>query len=132
MSYSRFGYPHVTLCRNGKGTSKFIHELVLTAFVGPRPQGMECCHYPDRDPTNNRLENLRWDTSKANEADKKKHGTTAIGARNGQAKLTDSLVAVIKERLRNGEPQRRIARDTGVSQRTISGINRREIWTHVS
>lgn len=29
-----------------------IHRLVLETFVGPRPEGMECCHNND-DPSDN-------------------------------------------------------------------------------
>lgn len=63
--------------RNGTGKifRKAISTLVLEAFVGPRPRGMECCHFPDRSPKNNRLRNLRWDTPAANVADAVKHGT---------------------------------------------------------
>lgn len=47
---------------------RYVHHLVLEAFVGLRPQGTECCHY-DGDTTNNRLDNLRWGTSADNKAD---------------------------------------------------------------
>ncbi len=50
-----------------------IHTLVLEAFVGPRPEGMEACHFDD-DATNNKLENLRWDTSLANKQDMARNG----------------------------------------------------------
>lgn len=39
----------------------YIHRLVLETFLGPAPDGCECDHY-DRDPSNNKLENLRWVT----------------------------------------------------------------------
>jgi hypothetical protein len=39
----------------------YIHRLVLETFVGPPPDGYECDHI-DRNPKNNRLENLRWVT----------------------------------------------------------------------
>lgn len=51
----------------------FVHHLVLEVFVGPRPDGLECCHFND-DPTDNRLENLRWDTKAANAHDKVRNG----------------------------------------------------------
>jgi hypothetical protein len=54
-----------------------VHTLVLTAFVGPRPDGMECCHN-DGDCTNNHLSNLRWDTPSENAFDKVRHGTHAM------------------------------------------------------
>ncbi len=73
------GRPYVFLCKGGEKNLRLIHRLVLEAFVGPRPEGMECCHFPDRDPHNNRLENLRWDTPRANRADSEKHGTADRG-----------------------------------------------------
>lgn len=50
-----------------------VHRLVLEAFVGPCPEGMECCHYDDN-PTNNALSNLRWDTSRSNKQDMLRNG----------------------------------------------------------
>lgn len=51
-----------------------VHRLVLLAFVGPRPDGMECRHI-DGDHQNNILGNLRWGTHSENEFDRVKHGT---------------------------------------------------------
>ena len=54
-----------------------VHHLVLEAFVGPRPDGLEGCHWND-DPTDNRLVNLRWDTRSQNTADSVRNGTHAM------------------------------------------------------
>jgi hypothetical protein len=62
------GYLTITLSRGQEVRHASVHPLVLEAFVGPRPPGMECCH-TDGDKTNNALSNLRWDTKKANELD---------------------------------------------------------------
>lgn len=64
----------VGLQRDGRWRGLSIHRLVLEAFVGPCPPGMECCHN-DGNYRNNRVENLRWDTHAANMADKRSHGT---------------------------------------------------------
>lgn len=64
------GYLRVSLIRDGRVCSRTVHNLVLMAFVGPCPQGMEGCHYPDPDRANNRLSNLRWDTHSENARDK--------------------------------------------------------------
>ena len=64
------GYLRVNLIRDGKNHSRAVQCLVLEAFVGPCPEGMEACHYPDPTRTNNRLENLRWDTHSENMRDK--------------------------------------------------------------
>lgn len=70
------GYPRVTLPDPSRPLGQvivLIHQLVLTAFVGPCPLGMECCH-GDGDRANNRLTNLRWDTRSANQQDTLRHG----------------------------------------------------------
>jgi hypothetical protein len=64
------GYCRVNLIRDGKNHSRAVHCLVLEAFVGPCPPGMEACHYPDADKANNRVENLRWDTHSGNMRDR--------------------------------------------------------------
>jgi hypothetical protein len=63
----------VLLHRDGQPRTTAIHKLVLEAFVGPWPEGMECCHN-DGDHTNNRVENLRWDTHSNNVHDIVRHG----------------------------------------------------------
>lgn len=68
------GYMQTTLTRDGVCVTKKIHRLVLEAFVGPCPSGMEACHDNGiRD--DNRPSNLRWDTPRANAADRIAHGT---------------------------------------------------------
>lgn len=51
----------------------YVHRVVLTAFVGPCPDGMEGCHN-NGNPTDNRLENLRWGTRSENSRDTVRHG----------------------------------------------------------
>jgi hypothetical protein len=58
----------------GRKERRTIHRAVLEAFVGPCPEGQQGCHN-DGDRTNNRLENLRWDTPAGNSRDKLLHGT---------------------------------------------------------
>ncbi len=68
------GHLHVGLWRDNKMSNQLVHRLVATAFIGPPEQGMKACHN-DGHPSNNRVENLRWDTQKGNLADRKIHGT---------------------------------------------------------
>jgi hypothetical protein len=72
QSYLR-DHAMVGLSRNGKSQIHYVHTLVLTAFLGARPDGMECCHN-DGNPANNQLSNLRWDTRSANQMDTVFHG----------------------------------------------------------
>lgn len=60
------GYLKVCLSTGNAIKHKYVHHLVLEAFVGPCPPGMEACHFPDPNPANCRLDNLRWDTRSQN------------------------------------------------------------------
>lgn len=68
------GYRRIALCREDGSKQKFrVHRLVLEAFVGPCPPGMECRHFPDNDTANNRLTNLGWATPVLNMLDRRVH-----------------------------------------------------------
>lgn len=64
----------------GRKHGRFIHTLVLLAFVGPAPPRHECCHWDD-DARNNALTNLRWGTRKENVADYLRNYGIHAGAR---------------------------------------------------
>lgn len=59
------GYPFVNLFEDGMHKNYMVHRLVMAAFVGPCPEGMEVNHI-DEDKTNNRLDNLEYVTHKQN------------------------------------------------------------------
>jgi hypothetical protein len=80
------GYMRVKM----KGRLVFVHVLVLEAFVGPRPPGMQCCHN-NGIPDDNRLINLRWDTPKNNVHDRRFHGTYQYGEKNPNYKHGQSF-----------------------------------------
>ena len=70
------GHKHVTFSREGETRTFTVHSVVLAAFVGPRPEGLQVRHFPDRDPANNRLDNLIYGTAKENSEDRDEwHGT---------------------------------------------------------
>jgi hypothetical protein len=74
---SNFGHLSVVL---GRHKTRMVHTLVLEAFVGPRPKGMDGCHGPGG-TQDNRLENLRWDTRSNNILDGVRAGTWFSAAR---------------------------------------------------
>jgi hypothetical protein len=69
LALSRGSNGYLTVLLRGK--THTVHTLVLKAFVGPRPAGLCCCHFPDPSPANNQLSNLRWDTYAANNAERR-------------------------------------------------------------
>lgn len=71
---TRYGHRHVKLYRDGKGTAYGVHRLVMAAFDGPCPDGMQVCHN-NGDASDNRLSNLRYGTPTENSRDMIRHGT---------------------------------------------------------
>lgn len=72
------GRPRVNLSRNGIIRDAYPYRLVLEAFVGPCPPGMECLHWDD-DPNNNDVSNLRWGTRTDNMRDMSRNGNGNAG-----------------------------------------------------
>ena len=93
-----------------------VHTLVALTFLGPRPSGADICHN-DGDPTNNRLENLRYDTRTNNILDVYRGGGT-------WRKLSlDDIKAILREpKTTTGAT---LAKRYGVSETTISRVRLR-------
>jgi len=126
------GRLYVSLYKNGKRNNLYIHRLVLITFVGPCPQGMECCHYDDN-PLNNRLDNLRWDTHKNNVIDRINNDKQVRGSRSGVSILTEQAVTEIKKILSiGGYKIKEIAKKYGVAMSTISEIKNGNNWKHIT
>lgn len=116
------GYLYVNLALGGAGggaKKTTVHSVVLTAFVGPPPPGMECCHN-DGDRTNAAIENLRWDTRPNNSKDRRRHGT-----HRARAKLTPDQVEEIRK---SAGPSREVAKIYGVASSTIRAIKIGQNW----
>ena len=125
------GYLRIGLRRNGRQEFFAVHCLVLFAFVGPCPPEMECRHFPSRDKANNCLSNLQWGTRSENANDRFAHGTHLYGEKHPLAKLTLLKVAEIRRRCQDGEFQRILANEFGVTQAAISLIVRKAKWKHL-
>lgn len=126
----RDGYYAANLYREGRGHTRQVHRLILEAFVGPCPDGMETRHL-NGDPADNRLENLAWGTRIENEDDKLRHGRRARGERHHQAKLTWIDIVAIRALAKAGRPCRSIAEEFGVGETAIHNIIARKKWRHV-
>lgn len=127
------GYWQLVLSFNNKQRVVYTHRLVLEAFVGPCPAGMEACHN-NGDRSDDRLSNLRWDTPSNNQLDKRKHNTMARprGSINPQSKLCEAVVPEIRRRVSLGESASSIAKDFNVHPSIVRRVHRKKIWTHVT
>ncbi len=128
---SRGRYFQVGLRKNGKYCAPSVHRLVLLAFVGECPNGMECRHL-NGDGRDNRLENLKWDTHKTNCEDQITHGTSLRAEKNGNSKLTAELVKELRQRVADGEMVAHVAKEYGVTSAcahdAVRGI---KTWKHL-
>lgn len=120
------GYPQVGLQKNGKNRRWRVHQLVLLAFVGPRPADMESRHFPDHDKTNNRLENLSYCTSSQNVQD-----NVSRGMYRTNALLTDDQVRLIRSVSLDYGETNSFCESLGISRTAFHCIRRGATYQHV-
>jgi hypothetical protein len=124
---SRFG--QFSTGYNHKGYRKFrgrkVHRLVLEAFVGPCPDGMEVNH-KDGDKSNNHLDNLEYVTHTENMRHAEANGLRKpwTGTRWKTNIFSQEDCLKIREILNDGMSQHNLAKMLGVGQMTISKASR--------
>ena len=123
------GYLSVRL-HSGDGSyeQKYVHEIVLEAFVSRRPEKQVSRHI-DGNSDNNHMDNLCWGTSQQNSHDRVAHGTSNRGERNPRRKLTEHQVHEIRE---SEATKKTLAERFGIHISTVSSIRRRKSWAHLA
>jgi hypothetical protein len=121
------GYLCVNLTGGGERRQELIHRLVLLAFKGACPDGYQACHN-NGIRSDCQLSNLRWDTVAGNHADKSKHGTAQVGAKNPHSRLTEEQAQVVKY---SGKPLKKLALEFGVSFGCVDKIRYGQSWRHL-
>lgn len=128
------GYHNVRLPVGGKFKSVLVHRLIMLAFVGERPAGMEINH-KNGIRTDNRLENLEYITHSENilysmhilKTMRSHPGMTSI-----QSKLTDDIVREIRQLyLLGGASYLSLSIKFNVSPSLIGYIVTRKRWQHI-
>lgn len=127
------GYLSVNLTKHNEKTGRtYLHDVVCTAFHGPRPTPEHEVAHWDGDRANCRSDNLRWATRKQNLDDMVRHGTRRSGTKHHSAKLTDNQVKEIRSRAASGRRvNSRLAKEFGVSPSVIWAVVHKKSWAHV-
>ena len=116
----------------GKIVKAYRHSWELAN--GPIPKGRWICHHCDNPPCV-RPDHLFLGDNKANMRDMWNKGRhppiSGPGELAPSSKLTNSDVRTIKEMLKNGVKQSRIAATFNVDPSNISQINRGYSWRHI-
>ena len=124
------GYACVTLRRrNGKLLACRVHVLLATMFHGRKPFEEAVVRHLDGDKLRNVIDNISWGTPEQNSDDAFRHGRYPQGEESPLAKLTDGKVLAIRSR--SGESKTRLAREFGVSTKTIKKILDEKSWRHL-
>ena len=113
------GHVSVVLGHGENGSP--VHQLVALTFLSPCPEGMEVLH-ANGNPTDNRVENLRYGTRTENILD-------VYAAGKAWRRLSKEDAEEIKFALYCGYTGRELAAAYGVSESCISAINTgRTFW----
>lgn len=124
------GYRSLRLCKvvRGRATTKdvYVHDLVLDAFVGPKPANSEVRHGP-AGKLNNSVENLCYGSRSENQRDRERDGTMDRRGRGrptqpDQRKLTNTEAAAMRRDRLAGETYRALSKRYSLSVSGVWGI----------
>lgn len=147
MKFGRKEYLEVRLS-DGAPVNMFVHLLVASAFIGPRPADYYECNHIDGIKYHNCISNLEWLTRAENQDHAFRTGlrrTSASpdwvplhynqGSRQWNAILTEEKVRQIREIWDNSEhsvkKREELASQFGMTPTSITDIIYRRSWTHV-
>lgn len=120
---SKSGHLYIFIHRK----KRWVHHLVLEAFVGRRTPGKEARHLDGR-PEHNDAENLMWGTRLENMDDRRRHGTMPIPHQSVFTKLSPADIPEIRRLHERGLSSREIGVKYKTSHSTIQKIIRGERW----
>lgn len=124
------GYRHVSVIENGVRRYRKVSRLVASAFYGI--SDLHVLHN-NGNPSDDRVENLRYGTPKENYADAVKHGTRPIGDTHGRAIIPQADIKKIKEEYAmGGVTYKQIGERYGVTKYAIYRLMRGDNWKCVS
>ncbi len=124
------GYYQTAFCVDGGFKHRYVHNLVIEAFVGKCPIGQQVRHL-DGNSINNHLSNLVYGTPKENYQDKILHGTDSVGSNNGNAKLDESTVKDIRLAFSYDFGPTELAKFFKTPLATIKSIVYKRTWSHI-
>jgi|LGOV01.1.fsa_nt_gb hypothetical protein len=126
------GYCNATLRLNNKQHTKSFHRLVALAFI-PNPKNKRTINHINGIKTDNRVENLEWNTYKENSIHAHKMGLASYkkGECNPTAKLKDKEVVEIIKLFNSNLTLKKIGEMYNVSLWAIKDIKYNRRWTHI-
>lgn len=127
-------YYKVAISNKDGRRDRRVHQLVLEAFVGPRPSPNHVVMHLDDNGLNNHVSNLKWGTNQENSDDMVRKGRSMRGEKASLAKITEATAKQIKSELLLDTAygnMRRISKKLGVTYRTVTEIKYGHSWKHI-
>ena len=128
-SLQKTGYVAIDLCKDGKVKKYLLHRLMALAFL-ENPQAKPQVNHINGIKTDNRIQNLEWNTRSENQKHSIKIGLrTANGEKNSQSKLNEQEVLYI---IKSKEKGSMLAKKFNISHSTICDIRKGRSWAHIN
>lgn len=126
----KVGYLSVALFKRGGRIDHYVQNLVLAAFIGPKPAGLWSLHKDDN-KANNNLCNLYYGTPRDNTADSIRNKTKAVGEQHPRARQTDQQVLEVRRLHRAGVSRYSLAKQFNISRTVVYNICSGKNWKHI-
>lgn len=115
---------------DGKDSTVPVSNLILTAFVGPRPKKHNARH-KNLDRRDLRLENLEWAPEGTRQKDRILRGTNCPGTKHWRCKnRSEDDIREIRRLHREGETQVSLAKKFSLTVDTVFNIVHRVTWKY--
>lgn len=123
------GYLKINLIKDGIQKTKLVHRLIAQSFLGDSDKTV---NHINGIKTDNRIENLEWVTLSENHIKAFEIGLKDLkGEKSPVSKLTNEQVIEIRELIKKGYTQEKIASQFNVKRQLISKIKLGQRWSHV-
>lgn len=134
-----------------EGYLRYVHRYVMEKKLGRKLESFEIVHHKDENRRNNNPDNLELTSTKdhgkhhidiLSEIEKSERARRGVstriekntllkGSKIGTSKLTEDMVKIIRNRLKEGEKINKIAKEFFVDESNIRMIRDRVTWKHI-